>query len=51
MTKTEGQRAATKLSEAELLAVLIRGSSSAESAIVLYSRLPVRFGGLRGLGN
>ncbi len=49
MTKTEGQRAATKLTEAELLAVFLRGSMSADSALDISSRLLLRFEGLRGL--
>jgi DNA repair protein RadC len=49
MTRREGQRAAAKLSEAELLAVFIRGSSSAESAVKISGRLLLRYGGLRGL--
>ncbi len=40
---------ATKLSEAELLALLFRGGSSAGSASDLARRLLARFGGLRGL--
>ena len=49
MNSTEGQRAAAKLPEAELLAVFLRGSLSADSALEISSRLLVRFGGLRGL--
>ena len=49
MTRTEGQQAAAKLPEAELLAVFLRGSLSADSAIEISSRLLVQFGGLRGL--
>ena len=40
---------AAKLSEAELLALLFRGGSSAGSASDLARRLLARFGGLRGL--
>ena len=40
---------AAKLSEAELLALLFRGGSSAGSAIDLARHLLARFGGLRGL--
>ena len=49
MKSTEGQHAAAKLPEAELLAVFLRGSLSADSALEISSRLLVRFGGLRGL--
>ncbi len=49
MASTQGRRAAATLSEAELLAVFIRSSSSAASAMDISSRLLARFGGLRGL--
>jgi DNA repair protein RadC len=49
MMRTEGQQAAAKLSEAELLAVFIRGSLSADSAYDISSRLLARFGDLRRL--
>ena len=49
MASTQGRRAAETLSEAELLAVFIRSSSSAASAMDISSRLLARFGGLRGL--
>ncbi len=49
MTRTQGQQDAAELSEAELLAVFIRGGGSSESAVDTCRRLLARFGGLRGL--
>ncbi len=49
MMSAKARQVAAKLSEAELLALLFRGGSSADSAINITRRLLARFGGLRGL--
>ncbi len=49
MMSAKARPIAAKLSEAELLALLFRGGSSAGSASDLARRLLARFGGLRGL--
>ncbi len=49
MMSAKARSIAERLSEAELLALLFRGGSSAASAIDIARRLLARFGGLRGL--